>query len=337
MSDARAPVPAAGGLTETVRALTPDDAPEMRRLFELVFGHSMSPALWAWKYSDGRGHGVGLFRDGAMVAHYGGLTRRLRWCGQRVLACQVCDVVVQSSANRALVRRGPLFQVCTAFLQDQVGTDRPHPVAFGFPSARHHAVAHRLGLYDAVDHIVQLAWPARPASPDRTTPRVHALAESGDFTPGEVAALDRLGLEMADDALGSLIGVRDAEQWRQRYLRHPEVRYGLHLVRSRWWGIPLAAFVVRRHEGRLQLLDVVGARRALPLAVQAAQALAAQHGLPVLDAWITASHAHWLDPCREATRSDPEIPVPCNTWTPGPSAAELQGRWFLMAGDADFT
>ena len=101
--------------------------------------------------------------------------------------------------------------------------------------------------------------------------------------------------------------------------------------------LPLAAFVVRRHEGRLQLLDVVGGRRALPLAVQAAQALAAQYGVPVLDAWITASHAHWLDPRGEATRSDPEIPVPCNTWTPGPTAAELQGRWFLMAGDADFT
>lgn len=326
---------ASGG--ESIRPLSPDDAPEMRRLFEAVFGHPMSAALWAWKYGDGRGHAVGLFRDGAMVAHYGGLTRRLRWGIQRVDACQVCDVVVQSSANRALVRRGPLFQVCTAFLEGQVGYHRAHPVAFGFPSARHHAVAHRLGLYDAVDHIVQLAWPAEPSAVNRTTPRVQALAQGGDFTSDEAAALDRLGLEMADDALGSLIGVRDAAQWRQRYLRHPEVRYGLHVVRSRWWSIPLAAFVVRRHEGRLQLLDVLGARRALPLAVRAAQDLAASLGLPVLDAWITASHVHWLDPRREATRSDPQIPVPCNTWTPGPGAAELQGRWFLMAGDADFT
>jgi hypothetical protein len=31
------------------------------------------------------------------------------------------------------------------------------------------------------------------------------------------------------------------------------------------------------------------------------------------------------------------LPLPHNLHTPGPTEAEMRDRWFLMAGDADFT
>ena len=47
-------------------------------LFEAAFGHSMTPAFWHWKYRDTDKLGVGAWRDGQLVAFYGGRPTRCR-------------------------------------------------------------------------------------------------------------------------------------------------------------------------------------------------------------------------------------------------------------------
>ena len=42
-----------------------------------IFGHEMSPEHWQWKYGDGRGEAIGVWEDGALIAHYGGVARRI--------------------------------------------------------------------------------------------------------------------------------------------------------------------------------------------------------------------------------------------------------------------
>lgn len=316
-----------------------DQAHSMRDLFASVFGHSMSPEHWSWKYANGQGRGVGLVRDGHMVAHYGGVSRRVAYFGEALNACQVCDVMVEPSANRALVRKGPLYQVAAAFLEAQVGHGLPHRVAFGFPSERHHALATRLGLYDRVDDFVRVVWPAS-ASPARPHCRWSQIGRPGvGFDTAEQRLVDQLWRSMAPSFQDAIVGIRDAAWLQYRYLQHPQQHYQLLLVRSRWLRRALGVLVLRRHEDHLQLLDVVGPAESLATLVAVARHEAARAGLTKVEAWIARAHAHRLTGAddAEATITDLQITLPTIVHTPGPSTQSLRGRWFLMAGDADFT
>ncbi len=345
---------------EHLVAVNASNSQDMRDLFASVFGHLMTAQHWAWKYDQGRGHGVGLMRDGQMVAHYGGLKRPIAYMGTPQTACQVCDVMVQASANRALVRKGPLYQVAAAFLDAQVGHGRPHLVAFGFPSERHHQVAVHLGLYGQVDKFVQLSWPS--VGPHDTAPRaarhLHremletcATAAGPALSAQAACAVQNLWQAMRPTFDTSIIGVRDAAWITQRYLRHPQHPqdpqdpqdpqhpYQLLLLRSRWWRRPVALLVLRKHASHAQLLDIVGPKRAFASAVYAARVWAAAENLPQLQTWVTQSHAHNLS-CASgvpATPFDPQITLPTIVHTPGPGVQAQVDRWFLMAGDADFT
>ena len=63
----------------------PAHAPAMRQLFADVFRHEMTPEHWQWKYGEGRGRGIALMQGDRMVAHYGGVTRRVLCRGETVL------------------------------------------------------------------------------------------------------------------------------------------------------------------------------------------------------------------------------------------------------------
>jgi hypothetical protein len=310
----------------------------MRRLFEAVFGDAMSAAYWAWKYGEGRGHAVGLEHEGELLAHYGGLSRELRLFGRPAWGCQVCDVMVAPKANRSLARRGPMQRIAATFLEGQIGFGLPHAVGFGFPSGRHHGVADRLGLYAAVDRIVQLAWPADAAAGSGV--RLQPLGErDAALLPAQRRAIDALWQQMAADLQDVALGVRDARWLRWRYLQRPGVDYELWLVQSRWWRRPLAVLALRRHADALELLDLVAPQRHFALALAVARARAAALGLPILRCWITASQRQRL--CAgtqaQAQEHDPGIRVPCNLHTPALPPSALRDRWFLMGGDADFT
>ena len=306
----------------------------MRELFAEVFGHEMSHPHWAWKYANG--HALALLRDGRMVAHYGGLTRPVSYLGRPALACQVCDVMVRKSANTALARRGPLYQVAAAFLESQIGHGLPHLLGYGFPNRRAFLVAQRLGLYGEVDRIVRLDWTALHNDPADGL----RCSELGDpLAPADRRALDRLWRRMAAGLRDAIVPVRDARWLEHRYLRHPQPRYELLLVRRRWTRRLVGALVLRRHEQHLELLDLIGAPAQFGTLITVARQRAAAAGLERVECWITASQqqrlAH-IDP-PALTISETEIVVPANMHTAGPGVDALRGRWFLMSGDADFT
>ena len=153
------------GVVDTLLRVDEHSAPAMRDLFRRIFGHEMSREHWQWKYGEGRGVGVALAREGRLVAHFAGLSRRVLRFGAPALAWQIGDVMVAPDANRALVRSGPLQKVSTTFIENEVGWGRSHRFGFGFPNERAFKVAERLGLYTAVDSVVRICWPAR-AAPD---------------------------------------------------------------------------------------------------------------------------------------------------------------------------
>ena len=143
---------------------------------------------------------------------------------------------------------------------------------------------------------------------------------------------------MAADFAQQIIGVRDADWLRYRYLSHPVLRYEVLLVRSRWLRRPLGIAVLRLHEQHLEVLDFVGPTAAWPALVAVARARAARGGLGRVDAWITQSQLHHVAGIApDAFAVAPlNITVPANIHTPGP-VDEVRERWLLLAGDADFT
>ena len=314
----------------------PANAPAMRQLFADAFHHEMTAEHWQWKYGDGRGRGVALMQGDRMVAHYGGVTRRVLCRGEAVLASQSCDVMVDRRGQSGLVRQGPMAQVASTFLEQQLGWGQPHRLGFGFPSDRAFGAAERLGLYAAVDAVTRASWPALAASGGDVAEPLQAA----DLLPGgrRRPAVEALWRRMAESLRDAVVCVRDADWLHHRYFARPGISYEAFYLRRRWTRRPVGVVVLRRHEGHLEVLDLVGPPAAFPALIAHARRRAADAGLLRVDCWITVSQLHLLSgidaPAFSATPLG--ITVPANVHTPGP-VEELKDRWFLLSGDADFT
>ena len=301
----------------------------MRQLFGEVFGHAMSPEHWHWKYGNGRGRGVALMQGERMLAHYGGVTRRMLCRGEPVLASQICDVMVDPRARAGLSRRGPMAQVAATFLETQLGWGQPHRIGFGFPSDRAFGAAERLGLYSAADAMSRAFWPPAP----RSGTDAAEVLQPPDLGPQgrHRAVVDGLWRQMAQALGHAVVGVRDADWLSHRYFARPGVAYELFLL-------PQGLVVLRHHERHLEVIDLVGPPAAFPALVAQARQRALDCGLERVDCWITSSQLPLLagiDPPSFGAMPLGVI-VPANVHTPGP-VEELKNRWFLLAGDADFT
>lgn len=304
----------------------PEDFADIARLFAGVFGHPMSRELWSWKYGEGRGNAVLVRRHGEVVAHYGGMYRRIVVRGEPDWAFQICDVMVHAQERGVLTRQGPFFLAATTCAEIY------GPLGYGFPTRRAMQVAEKMGLYAPAGELAQLRWtPAAPRWRLRTRARhLHAGAGAADR-----ARVDALWDAMRRDLRDGVVGVRDWATLAHRYLAHPHHVYELLLVSARLGGAPLGLAVLRRHEEDCELVDLVGPLRHLGLVVDQARRMTARWGKPSLWGWITRNHL----PLLQATgaREEPlDISIPTSCWTADARAEAMKGRWWLMAGDTDF-
>jgi lipopolysaccharide transport system ATP-binding protein len=298
-------------------------------LFEASFGHSMSQAHWDWKYGGHELAGVGVFAEGELVGFYGGLPRPVMVHGTSAMALQIGDVMVHPSERGILTRQGPFFLACTTFLEQLMGYGRPFLLGFGFPNQQGLRLPVRQGLYEPVDQVTELQWRVTRLLPDWRV-RSHAVSWTDE------SDVNACWAEMAQAMKSSILGVRDWQFVVRRFLKHPTVAYTVLLVRSRWGGQPLGVVVLRdRGVDGLELMDLIGAPVHFSALVRAALRHAHLLGRSRLFAWATLSHRHLLDVW--GSESVPlDVWIPANVWSPGPSAAELQGQWWLMGGDTDF-
>jgi hypothetical protein len=272
---------------------------------------------------------MGAWRDGELVAFYGAMPRAVLFLGKPASTVQIGDVMVHPAERGVMTRSGPFQIAASTFIDRSVGYGRPHLFGFGFPTAKALQVAHKLGLYDQVDQMTELAWPAGEDWGSR-------LLRSERITPKQLPKIDGLWNEMARDFEGSIIGVRDAQYVQRRYLEHPTVAYECLLVRKLLTGGVLGLAVMRMVDsGQAELMDLIGPRHNFPAMVSAARRWAMRKGASRLRAWVTASHAKLLANTHPL-QTPMDLTVPANVWSPGPSADELRNRWWLMAGDTDF-
>jgi hypothetical protein len=316
-----------------LRAFHPEEAEVMRDLFAEVFApNAMSEAHWQWKYGEGRGRGMAAWRDGKMVAFYGGLPRQVSFKGRLLQAMQIVDVMVQAGERGVLRREGAFFQTAASFLECCVGAGAEALVGYGFPTARALEVAERLRLYCRVGEVRELTW----TGPTRSNHWAYSIESvPGPTLSRHARAIDRLWDGMRLSLSDAIVGVRDWAFVRRRFVTHPEKPYRYVIARHRWTRRTFALMVLSVDGEICHLRDYVGDPRHLPLAVEMIRGYAAREGMTTLKTWITQ---RFVDAFPTADRTDRAIDlyVPHSTCTFGPAPEEIEGRWWLMGGDTDF-
>lgn len=318
-----------GGLRWRLGVVREQDMPSVLGLFCKVFGHDMTPALWHWKYGEGRGCGTMARRGDVLVAHYGGIARRILFFGEPELTFQISDVMVDTEERAVLTKSGPFFLTAAAFPE----VYRASPLSgFGFPSQRPMRVAERTGLYTEVGRMVEIRW---APSPDR--PRFGSCVRQlpARFGPSERDLIDGLWGGMRNDLKDAIVGVRDAQYIQHRYLDHPHHHYDILMVTNRWTREPYGVIVLRRHVGKCEMLDMIAPLKNVPSLVNQARRMSSRWGMTELYCWITHQHTPLFT--RTGGNVHPlDICIPASSWVAGPPIEFIKDKWWLMAGDTDF-
>jgi hypothetical protein len=298
-------------------------------LFEAAFGYRMDEALFRWKYRHEARPGMGAWRDGELVAFYGGMTREVLHAGRAARTVQIGDVMTRPDERGVMTRSGP-FQIAAAtFIERSVGYGRHFLFGYGFPTEKALQVAQKLGLYEQVDQIVQAVW-------ESSRERAGLFEAVEPVQPRHRDAVQRLWHDMARQFGASVIGERDWDYLQDRFARHPVNPYRLLAVRRRFSGKLQGVLVVRdREDAGLEILDLVGPPDNFPALLRAARREAASLNRERAFMWLTESHGSLLA-ATQAEIAPLGLVVPANVWTRGPGVDELRGRWWLTGSDMDF-
>jgi hypothetical protein len=332
----------------TVRDLTPEDRPELLRLHTEVFGEGASEPWYAWKYRAGHGLGSGVWHEGRLIAHCGGVPRALRVEGRPSTGIQIGDVMVSPPWRGVLTRRGPFFHASDTFYAAHVGAGTPHRIAFGFPSERHLRLAVKSGLLRDGGPVHALGWATRAAGTrESTTPSAQAAKTSAsalgwtwrwnpldpaspDFARTIAAAWQRMEQATRD----FVVGERDAAYVHWRFFERPGRTSSAFVLRRAWSHQPVGVALLDLSTPNAQWLDWIGAPADMPLACRAVLAQAAMAGAAGVSAWATPAVTQSL----AATGCTSSI----TAWLGIPRRSALdeadvaRQRWWLMGGDTDF-
>ncbi len=314
-------------------------AAQMRLLFSQVFRQQMSPEHWEWKYGHGRGAGIGVWRqsDGALVAHYGGITREIMLFGEPERAFLACDLMVAETDRGSLTRKGPAYLAAATFLEHELGYGAPHLLGIGFPNPRAYALPERLGLYvGSLARIQEVYWPSLDALPS-----LHQKVREIDLqTTSGSSIADVCWRQMCEATREFVIGVRDSSYLHHRYMAHPDKAYRVFHVQNRLNRKSLGLFILRfpdtPTDRRCELLDLVGQPGKAPTLIRHARRIARSFGFDGVYAWFSDNVIPKLSLPKEATIKDVDVVVPGNNWTPSLPNEAVTGKWWLTGGDTDF-
>ncbi|MBL0011364.1 MAG: GNAT family N-acetyltransferase [Nitrosomonas sp.] len=97
-----------------LQILEKNQVPEMFDLFKKTFHHDITPTTWQWKYGSNSGCEIGIWRENKLIAHYGGVSRKILFFGQPQTAVQIGDVMVDTS-ERGTPPGRPFFLMAATF------------------------------------------------------------------------------------------------------------------------------------------------------------------------------------------------------------------------------
>lgn len=313
-----------------IRRLQDDKLALVQPLFQTVFKHSVSLALLRWKYAEGRGESwLVASEDGQALIHCGLFFRDVLLDGCLIRAAQLVDLMALPKAGGLARADSPFAVLMRKILNDLPRSDNPQGMAFGFPSDRAMRLGEHMGVYRAVDSLMELEFAPIHR---RVKPRWRLLDA---VSASDVLVLDELWRKMCCDLAEFPLGVRDAQYLQQRYLAHPERRYTLLLVESFWLRSPIGLAVIGPGDERRELLDVVCAWENVPEVIGAAQCWLAENSGKALIFSLTERFAVQIAPF--AVRCDPtQFRIMGNPFSSVACLESLKGRWWLTGGDTDY-
>ncbi len=310
------------------------DRPDIQALFSTVFGETMSDSLWQWKYGEQRGFAlIARHQDGRLIGHYGGACREILFKGQRMMSFQSADVMVAPESRGILTRNGVFSSMTRDFANQFVGYGNPYIIGFGFPNQRHLKIGQHHQLYAEVDSVHEVCWPLQKTK----LPWFQFLEPLEKESSYAHATLDKLWHQQASSSKDCIIPIRDYKHWKHRFLHRPHIQYATFLLKEKIIQRPLGALVIRRNAadpGSIELMDLIGPLKHMPMLLHAARHLAGQEH-KALKAWLSQRPLEKLR-TEDCVVHDIGVRVPTQTSHPGPSVDELRNQWWLTGGDTDF-
>ena len=302
--------------------------PEVFQLYERAFGTAIDPALWEWKFGQGRGLGVLALKADQVIAHYGGIVRQVLFDGNSGQALMPADVMVAPEHRGVLTRNGVMQRTARFLFERNLGEGRACRLAVGFPTRRHRLLGEKLGLYEDGGALRELVWPV--ASQRRWSElglRVQVLDGIGQMEWCAAA-----WSMMREDLAHHVVGVRDAQWLAHRYGRHPFKRYQVLGVAGGFGAFKLGVAVLHEAEGEAECLDLMTTRSRMPLLIRALQGWMRERHLTVLRMWVNEPFVAGLL-TRDTQVLDRDMRM---TVTTGARSRAYAQRWWVSAGDTDF-
>lgn len=303
-------------------------------LFEQVFGHSLPPETWRWKYRFADTPGSVVLENNKIVAFTGGIPRDGLVFGQPEKLVQMGDVMVSKSVRGILSKKGPFFLASQHFLAPRVGPNQQYSLAFGFPNERAGRVGVIRGIYNITDKIIEPHWP--PLTDDNTTEFKIQIIDPHQNNQWE-QQVDELWQAMKRDLNNVAIGCRNSHWIKHRYVNKPNANYLLAFAsNSSTPNQPQGLLVLNHHlNGAMELLDIVGSHKSALTLIEAARQITSNYKASSLFAWATPSALSWFKNSGYQTNTT-EIIIPgCNINSPQ-HALRVKDRWWLLGGDSDF-
>ena len=313
------------------RWATEQDIDALQILFKEAFQNEMSRARWLWKYQGATAWGSSVRRDGRIVGFYGGMPRLCVLKNELIQAVQIGDVMVAPD-ERAAGRSGPLMRAAASYIDNMPALYSGFAFAFGFPSERHMRLGVVLGHYKPVESIHEIIWPALT---NKTPLREQMHSVDKAAAPQYQEQINALWGQMRHDFADFIVPVRDFERWLYRYVRHPEFTYQIALISAPLTSKPLALIVMLEHPDYMELVDYVGGKDSVALAVQGARHCAGQLGKPAVKGWFTNAIVSLFE-AESLSVQKVGIEVPINLRGRTIQEAVLPAPLWLMAGDTDF-
>lgn len=307
---------------------------QMLALFEKIFKHKMSLELWQWKYGPERGKAIGIWNGNDLIAHYGGMARRVLFFGKSQVAVQIGDVMVDMTNHPGLAKKGPFFLMAATFLEHYIGYGKPYLIGFGFPNSRAMKVAERHGLYAETGRMVEITWFTRSSLPLWLS-QLKIIDHRNINDNGTIMAVNHCWHGMATDLNTAIVGIRDWEYLCDRYLNHPQNRYRVVLIISRFSRKAKGVLVLQSNSNGCEIMDLIAPLSQIPLLITHARRIARINGDQRVFCQVTKNFADYFVSINGILNELP-IHIPANAWSDGPSPKSMIDRWWLMSGDMDF-
>lgn len=313
-----------------IRRLADDEFALLQPMFEAVFKHPVSLELLHWKYADQRGESwIVESADGQSSLHCGVYFRDVILGGERLRAAQLVDLMAPAKSRGLGRTESPFASLMRTILAALPGPSNPAGVAFGFPSERAMRLGEHMGVYRAVDQLMELEFAPLHR---RFGPRRRVLSTISDT---DAAKVNGLWTKMASDLSAFALGVRDVSYLQQRYLAHPEKKYTLILIESLWRNKAIGLAVIGPGDERRELLDVICSLENVPHVINAAQCWLAENAGKALVFSLTKRFSGPLESVAvrcEAT----QFRIMGNPFSAPECIASLDNRWWLTGGDTDY-